>query len=228
MINLIDLLLTGLIAYFFLLGFMRGFLRSIFGPLALIAGSWIAFAYYQSSHNGFIAFTIGIFAPMILGIFLRFFLSSWLKSLNPDAMPSAISRISGALITIAWGWTFVIFTVILIDLFPGNIKQVKPIQTLIHDSSIAKITVLPFRFLFIPDNINQGSSVSLSSAKELAQDPRLHELMDDPDIKTAAQEHNYAKLLQNPKIMKLTQEMMADPALMKKVLAAYGDLNKKQ
>lgn len=222
--NYIDLILACLIAYFFLLGFMRGFLRSVFGPLALIAGSWIAFVYYQTTQNIFITFIIGIFAPMAISIFLRFILSSWLKSLNPEAVPSAISRMSGALITLLWGWTFVIFTTILLHVIPVPIKQVVAIQTEIHGSIIAQTTILPFQALFIPSPKNNNST---ESVKEMANDPRLADLMNDPEIKAAAQHRDYAALIKNPKIMKLTQEMMADPALMKRILAMYGETQKK-
>ncbi len=227
MINLIDIILLALGAYFFLLGFSRGLLRSLFGPVALIAGSVIAYVYYQQTHNAFIATAIALFAPMGISLLLRVVLGGWLASLNPLAQPSALSRLSGAAVTVAWGWTFVVLSMILIEVFPSISKPVTDLQTLVHQSKVAQLTVLPFKSLLIPPPTKEDSTKPVK-VEELAQDPRIAALANDPEVKLAAEKHDYVTLLKHPKVMALTQEMMHDPVLRKKMMATFQELQKQK
>lgn len=227
MINVADIVLTLIAVYLFLLGFTRGFLRSIFGPIALVVGTWIAWMYYQTTHQSFTAICIGIIAPMVLSILLRFVLAGWLKSLNPDEKLGIISRCVGSLITLIWGWVFVILCVVCLEVFPGINPTIEKMQASINTSNIAKVTIAPFKYFIIPAP-KPSATAKPVSIEELAQDPRIATLLNDPEIQEAATKKDFVELLKNPKVMTLTQEMMKDPALMQKMLSMYQHLQKNQ
>ncbi len=227
MINVTDIILTLIAVYLFLLGFTRGFLRSIFGPIALIVGTWLAWMYYQATHQSFASICIGLIAPMVLSILLRFVLAGWLKSLNPDEKLGIISRCAGALITFIWGWVFVILMVVCLEVFPGINPTIEKMQTSINTSNFAKLTIAPFKYFIIPAP-KPSATAKPVSMEELAKDPRLAALLNDPEIQDAAAKKDFVELLKNPKVMTLTQEMMKDPELMQKMMSMYQHLQKSQ
>lgn len=223
--NIIDLILLAIAVYFVLLGLSRGLLRSIFGPIALIAGSWLAYAYYLSTHQTFVAVCLGFIAPMAISFLLKFIVAGWLKSLNPEEEPDIISRLAGALVTLLWGWVFVIFAVIFIEFFPGFNKTIKDLHASIKKSHVVNLTITPFKNLILPPAPQSADDAEI---KQLAQDPRIIDLMNDPEIQRASKNNDVAAMLKNPKVMKLTQEMMKDPELLKKMMAGLQQIKEQQ
>lgn len=65
-------------------------------------------------------------------------------------------------------------------------------------------------------------------AKSLALDPRFQKILQDPEIQQEIQSHDIAQLMRNPKMIELTQQIMSDPAAMKKVLALYSSQTQAQ
>lgn len=168
---------------------------------------------------------IGTIGPFLLTFLLKILLKTWSKATDSDVQPDFFSRLGGAILTLAWGWVFIIFTLIFLGLLPplGN-----TLTSIHHDvaqsksyTSIAK----PFEGIFFPvskQNTDAATNASTTlDAKSLAEDPRFQNILQDPDIQNEINTHDFVKLMSNPKMLKLTQQIMNDPATMKKVMALY-------
>ena len=66
------------------------------------------------------------------------------------------------------------------------------------------------------------ATASSNDAKSLAEDPRFQKVLQDPDIQKEIDAHDIVKLMSNPKMMDLIQQIMSDPATMKKIMALYS------
>ena len=104
-------------------------------------------------------------------------------------------------------------------MFPGF----KPVYNDIRRSAAYRI-IRPFTAHFIPTSIlgAQPEAKTDNPAASLAQDPRFQSVFQDPEIQKAIAAQDYGKLMANPKIMGLTQELMSDPQAMKKLMAISG------
>ena len=92
--------------------------------------------------------------------------------------------------------------------------------------------VKPFADAFGPQKkkTTDGKTVSQVDMESLAQDPRFQKIYEDPQLQKDIADKNLPKLMSNPKILELTQQLMNDPQALKKLLAVYNsrDQLKKQ
>ena len=113
-------LVTLILSFIFLIrGAIRGFLRSLLVPFSIVVATVISVIYYQMTNEIVICLLIGLFGPMILHHFLRFFLKNFSKATNTEVKPSFLSRLGGSALTFCWGWVFIIFTLVLIAVLPA-------------------------------------------------------------------------------------------------------------
>jgi len=195
-------------------GAERGFIRSLLAPFSLIITTILSILYYQATHELVISLLIGLLGPILLHLFLKSLLNTFARATNTSVGPGFLSSLAGAVLTLAWGWVLIILTLVLLGLLP--VKQ--GIWTTLHndvtDSMAYKITV-PWVEHFLT------ASKEKPDAQALLQDPRFQKIMQDPEIQQEVNDHDMAKLLSNPKIMALTQQIMGDPEMMKKVIAVW-------
>lgn len=206
--------------FFLLRGASRGFMNSLIGPFSIIAATIISIIYYQATKNIIISLLIGLAGPLLLNLLFKFLLKSWAKVTSP----SFLSRIGGAILNLIWGWVFIFLTLILLTVLPPWGETLKAIQ---HDvtKSRSYLIAKPFENTFFAAPQQNATPVTRRSlrndAKSLAQDPHFQKILRDPEIQKDIDTHDFAKLMSNPKMMGLVQEIMNDPATMNKVLAIY-------
>jgi uncharacterized membrane protein required for colicin V production len=220
-----DFITFFLSALFLLRGASRGFMKSLMVPLSIIVAMIISIIYYQITEDIIISSLIGLIGPLFINLLLKFLLKTWATATNTDIKPTFVSRLGGSILTLTWGWVFIIFTLILLAVLPPWGKPLTAIQNDVTKSAsycIAK----PFGesiFSVSRKNIPATSNAALSAeAKLLAADPRFHMVLQDPDIQKEIEAHDLVKLMSNPKMIYLTQQIMSDPATMKKVMAIYS------
>ncbi len=216
-------LITLLLSVFLLMrGSSRGFLNSLLGPLCLILASVISILYYQATKDIVISLIIGLIGPLLLVFILKFFI----RTLSGDIETSStlLSRLGGALLTLIWGWVFIVLTLFVLTLLPPLGK----VTIAMHDDIVRSksyLLVKPVEKLIFaaqPSNTTANKKASVTAdAQSLAHDQRFQKVMQDPEIQKAVEERNFAKLMSHPKIMELTQQIMNDPEALKKVLAVY-------
>jgi len=164
---------------------------------------------------------------MILNLFLRFLLHTWVVATNSDIQtPGFLSRLGGSFLTLIWGWVFIVFVLIFLTVLPCSWEKT---LTAIHNDVVRSTSycriVKPLEDVFFAtsnQNIPVATGTALNfDAKSLATDPRFQKILQDPEIQDEIKAHDIVKLMRNPKMLALTQQIINDPETMKKVLAIY-------
>lgn len=195
-------------------GAERGFMRSLMIPVSLIIATIISVLYYQITQDLIVSLLIGLLGPILLHYLLKFLLKIFAKATNTDVGPGTLSSLAGAVLTLVWGWVFIVLTLTLLALFPA---KKEPLITLRNDvtGSIAYKNIAPWVEKLLP------LSKEKSDVQSLSQDPRFQKILQDAEIRQEINDHDMSKLMRNPKIMALTQQIINDPQMLKKVLAAW-------
>ncbi len=218
-------IITLILSFFFLVrGASRGFTHSLTGPFSVIVATIISIVYYKYTGDMITSAIIGLLGPLMLNLFLKFLLKTWAASSDIIIKISFLSRLGGAILTIIWGWVFIIFTLILLTVLPPMGEQL----TAMHNDVVRSNSYLiarPFEDIFFAGskkNTAAATGDASSNAKSLADDPRFQKILQDPEIQQEINAHDFAGLMRNPKMMDFVQQIMSDPAEMKKVMAFYS------
>jgi uncharacterized membrane protein required for colicin V production len=229
-----DLILIIVSVLFLARGALRGFMSSLIGPFSIIAAGIASFLYYKSTQNVTISLSIGLIGPLVLGWCLKVLFKKPPLSILKVQEVSLLSRVGGALLTLMWGWVFIFFTLVLLAVLP----DFSPAMTTVRDDVTQSITytmiVVPLEKSFFGTQMHQphvtvaNMGASSNEAQALAQDPRFQQVLQDPQVQQAIQNHDYSKLMSNPKMLALVQQLMSDPANLQKVLGLYKNQSQPQ
>jgi hypothetical protein len=212
-------------------GASRGFMHSLTGPFSIIVTTIFSIIYFQITHDVITSLLTGLIGPLLLNLLLKFLLKIYAKSTNTEIKPDLLSRLAGSILTLIWGWVFIIFALILLTVLP---RWGEPL-TGVHDdvvNSASYSLAKPFEKIIFTASRQNAAEVTGETpnpdVKSLAEDPRFQETLKDPDIQKDIDTHDIVKLMKNPKMMDLVQKIMSDPATMKKVLAIYSSQSQSQ
>jgi uncharacterized membrane protein required for colicin V production len=226
--NITDYITIGAFLYFFYSGWRKGFLKTLLGPVSLIAGCLIGYHYYEKTQNIAVGLAICIISPFIITILASIILKIWHKAVNSDIPPSMISRLSGSAFSILWGGGYLAMMLILIAVAPFRLGWFEKVQNdVLKSRSYALIIAqvgdkIPNEFLDIKkvvsvlqDPAKLERFASTEEFKALKADTLLKEISDDKEIAEQIRNKNYRELLSNPKM----QAVFQDKELLKKIFA---------
>jgi uncharacterized membrane protein required for colicin V production len=243
---------TLILSIFFLVrGASRGFMNSLTGPFSIIVTTILSIMYYQATADLITSLLIGLIGPLFLNYLLKFLIKTWAKATNTEINPGFLSRLGGSILTLIWGWVFIIFTLILLTVLPLWGESLRAVHNDVMKSSsyliakhleetlggphIGHLVLLPDtrRSSQLPAASKQNvpaaaGEASSNNAESLAADPRFQKVLQDPEIQKEITDHDMVKLMSNPKMMALVQQIMSDPATMKKVMALYSSQTEPQ
>lgn len=206
-------------------GASRGFMHSLLGPFSIIVATIISIIYFQNTKDVIISLLIGLIGPLLLHLLLKFLLRAWANATNTNIKPNSLSRLGGALLTLAWGWIFICLILIFLTILPPWGKTMTIIHHDITGSASYGQIAQPLEKIFYAGPKQTTLSTKDADAninpQSLADDPRFQKVLKDPDVQKAIDAHDLGKLMSNPKIMALTQQIMTDPETLKKVMAIY-------
>lgn len=227
-----DSVVLALTLYFLYRGWSQGLLRTLVGPIALLAGCISAAIYYFQNHNIIMAFVISIVAPMILNILFSIALTIWNKTVNADKTISPVSRAWGAGLCALWGNINILLIIVLIAMIPSNASWIEHVRQDIFNSRTYSLVDQWIKHLVPKKSIDIRSvsqvlndpnrMQSLQSSEEYQavwEDKAIRELLADEEVMRDIRDKNFAGLIANPKM----QAMMKDAKLVQKIL----DLNVK-
>lgn len=220
-----DVIVLALSIFFLIRGASRGFINSLLIPFSIIIATIISVVYFQITKDVILCLIIGLLGPILLNILFKFMLKHFSTSYL-EVRPGFISRMGGAILTLVWGWVFIVFALILIAVLPawgGTLAAVH--DDVVKSASYAMVKPMGEGiFAATKQNISPsaGGAESNNDTKSLAEDPRFQEALKDPEVQKAIDAHDIVKLVGNPKMMELTRQIMSDPETMKKVLAVYS------
>lgn len=242
--------ITDLITFILSIVFMsrgasRGFMNSLINPFSIIVTTILSIVYYQTTKNLIISLLIGSVGPLLMNLLLKILLRSWAKATNTDIKPTSLSRLGGAILTLIWWWVFIVFTLLLLVVIPTSFGKTweavhndvthsisycriaKPLGKRLLDAAAVKDPVLSKKVsaLYTAEANQDAAAVTKVytsfDTKSLAEDPRFQKVLQDPEVQQEINAHDIVKLMGNPKMIALTQQIMSDPETMKKVMALY-------
>ena len=212
-------------------GSSRGFMRSLLGPFSIIVATIISIIYYQITKDIILSLVIGLIGPIFLHLFLKNLLKAYAKATNTEIRPDFLSSLGGVILTLIWGWVFIIFTLLLLALLPPWGKTLSAIHNEVIDSGSYHLIKPLGDSFFAPSKQDVSAAASSSAAndaKSLADDPRFKKVLQDPEIQKEINNHDMVHLMGNPKMIALTQQILSDPATFKKIMAIYNSQTQSQ
>jgi uncharacterized membrane protein required for colicin V production len=222
---MIDIVTFVLSILFLLRGAGRGFIASLLIPFSIIVATIISILYYQATHALITSLVIGLIGPFIINLLLTSMLHIWANATNTNIKPTFLSRLGGALVTLAWGWVFIAFALILLAVLPAWNKTLNAIHNDVTKSA-SYFFVKPLGETFFntstKNTLSKTPQDPNAAANDLSQDPRFQAILQDPIIQKDITNHDLVDLMKNPKIIDLTNQIMSDPATFKKVMAIYA------
>ena len=230
--NLIDLIVAGLLLFFFLWGFRKGLIRTLAGPISLIIAAIIAYIYYSQSKNVIVSTLIVTIGALLINIVLNMVVKAIHSSKDDKESTVTWGRILGGLISMSWRGIIISFLLSIIIFFPVNIPKFQALQMMILESnSFYLLDMLSGnRLTVIRGDIKKALNVykdPLASRivrkseefKAFTEDEKIKNLLSDRKTLKAIESNNLEAILANPKI----REVLNSPESMKKLM----ELNKK-
>jgi uncharacterized membrane protein required for colicin V production len=226
--NVTDYITVGAFLYFFYNGWRKGFLKTLLGPISLIAGCLLGYFYYQKNQNIATGLAICTISPFFIHIAASLLLKLWHKAVNSDIPPSRASRLSGSAFSIVWGGGYLAIMLILISVIPLQVEWFERVQNdvlasrtyaLISDRvgdkipkgllDIKKVTSI------LQDPAKLEKFESTEELQALREDSRFKALVDDEETAEQIRNKEYHKLLTNP----IMRDIFQDEELLKKIFA---------
>jgi hypothetical protein len=214
---LIDKIIWGFLAIFFLSGWLRGFLRSLVGPIAFIFCFLSAVIFYDLNRNILMAAVITFAGTIALALGLSLLLAITLASINKELRGKVflLSRILGAAVNVSWQANILFIGLIIFSICPTEQTTLTRLQ-----SEVSESTMVAFYKSKIVSKSNEYQALiaSLQSIrdpneikiimqtkefKDFQADPKLQAFANDPDVITALEEKDMIKILKAPTLRKL-------------------------
>lgn len=228
MFNTTDYIIFSFLFIYFLFGLLKGFFRSLLGPVSFIAGILCGLVYYWKTGNVFLTIAIYAFAPFVIHFIGSLILNIWNKNVSQEAKPSVISRLSGGFVSMIWSGCFLTVFLIFLVLVPGYFQWLKNIQAdigrsasfqLIEKVSGKNLLKESQRVATIPQTLNdpdQRKKIEQTKEfKELMENEKFRALMNDTEFSKKVETRDFSAIISNPRL----QEIFQDPELLKKILA---------
>lgn len=216
-----DIIVLALSVLYLARGFARGFLRSVLFPLSFIMATIIGVGYFQIFHDFLISLLIALLGPFLLYFFLIFLFNFFRKNAYSMEEPNILSRLAGALISLVWIWAFIVPTIMVLAFMPANNESlIKLHKDLARSVSYKKIAEYSNNMLPSQPAIEQPKARDIhqtppSNLQSLSTNPRFQKLLQDPEIQQQVESHDIAKLMSNPKIIALSQQILSNPEMAK-------------
>lgn len=132
--NTVDLIILVISLFYFIRGWTKGFLRTIFGPISLIIGSIMSYIYFKQSGNIFVSILIGLMGPFVLNLGLSLLIKIWRKVTDEDNDAFTIGRLLGGICGFIWGFSLTTLIIVLIGLAPLQNSGLKSVQDQVKQS----------------------------------------------------------------------------------------------
>lgn len=233
--NAIDLSILILFTLFFILGYRKGLLRTLAGPIALIIGSFLAYYYYQQTGKMIVALILGIAAPFLLNLVISFLLKIWQKSNKDSGFSLSLNGLFGGVLNLTWCGALMILAIICVMLLPKSLSQISSLQENIRNShtytylenitkkvdqsdqySINKLATI----LNNPEKVKGVSKTE--EYQELMEDENIRSMLQDEDLVTAIENKDYLRIMRHPK----TQKIIQNKETVAKILALQKEILK--
>lgn len=223
-----DSIVQVILLFYLIRGALKGFLRTLLGPISLISSMIISAAHYNQHHSYVQALLISVLGPFIIHMMLSFFIKTWNATINEKKQPSPLSRTAGGFFSLTWGATYITLVLILLAIIPSNFQWLNKIQhgvrasrsyALIKKITAEKIPIENFdvrnisAFMSNPQNAEKMESTK--EFKDIFENEKFKNLLGNDELQQHIEDKNFGALLSNPKM----QELLKDGDFVKKILS---------
>ncbi len=189
-----------------------GFAYALFWPLATLTSGLLSLIVYFLSCNLWATLA----AYMAFAFLIKRLLSVWHKKPGPEYSPDLISRLLASILNIAWGLFLAFLIVLSLSIVPFERLGLTNIsRNILHSRTYQWIA----ETLNVPRETKAASPASCPSCdpqlqamlntpitQELLRDPRILQLVGDPEFQDALSKKDMARLAKHPIIHKLRQD----------------------
>ena len=111
--NIADFIIYGCLLFYFIRGWKNGFLRTLLSPIAMVAGTALAYLYYQQTHDFVKSLILSILAPFVIGLVLRLIVKIYEHTGPKKNALGPLNRIGGGLLGVGWSGIWFVLVVVL-------------------------------------------------------------------------------------------------------------------
>ncbi len=210
-----DYIVLILLLILFILGWRRGFLNILFGPLSFVLGSAIGSFYYFRTYNIAASILIIFITSFFLHMGFSRLLQLWRKVRGEGEGKSGFSfpRLLAGIFNLIWQGSFVIIALLIIPLIPSedgglleniqeNITASKTYTFTDHWTHEWASSQFDAKKIFevLKDPSSMEHIKESSQYQNLIKDERITALLEDEKIKKNIETYHYLELLNNPKV----------------------------
>ena len=232
MYNLIDSIVLLLLLIYFTRGWMRGFLKTIFGPIALILASIVSYIYFKQTNNLVIGLVICLIGPFILEFLFSLGLKLWNQTTDEDEEPFTLGRLAGGFLSLLWGGIIIVLCLVLTTMIPLKMSWLENLQARIKQSTTYGLLNHYFHLE------KKAYTQTLSSLQEAFNDPQklqrleqteaFQDLINDDKLRNLLQNEDLAEQLKGNNLGEMIksqqiQEIIKDKDLVRKFLSLYAE-----
>lgn len=214
---LIDKIIIAVLFFFFLSGWVRGFLKSLIGPVSFVCCFISAIIFYDLNRNLLVSVLIATAGTLAMAITLNVMLILAMTTVNKEFRGKTffVSRILGSFINIFWQGNIFFMILIIFSMLPIKNEKFENFQGQI---SISRIVAYYQEKIVNPDNRIKAVVSSLETLRDPDQlkmitntpefstfykDPKVQKFLNDPQVIDALAAQDSLKLIQNPSLREL-------------------------
>jgi len=217
---LLDKIILVFVAVFFLSGWLKGFLRSLVGPVAFICCFLSAVIFYDLNQNILMAAVIMFAGTIALALCLSLLLWISLRSINKEYRGKIflLSRICGATTNVAWQANILFFGIIFFSLCPLEEGALTTLQRQVSESTMVsyyktkivnqdvRLQALVASLESLRDPQQVQAIAQTDKYKAFQNDPNVQAFIHDPELQKALADNDSLKILKSPSLRKLVTD----------------------
>lgn len=214
---LLDKIIWGFLAFFFLSGWLRGFSKSLIGPVAFIFCFISAVIFYDLNRNILMAAVITFAGTIALALCLSVILAVTMAAINKEYRGKVflLSRILGAATNVAWQGNILFITIVMFSIVPFEQGLLATLQKQVGQSTMmtyykvnvvnkdSRYQALVASFESISDPAEVERIVQTDKFKAFAADPKVQAFVNDPNVAAAIEEKDPIKILKTSSLRQL-------------------------
>jgi len=214
--NIIDVILIGIVAGFFLTGYIRGLFGQALDVLCFIVAAAAAYVCYKN--NGSLLGITLVFTFTNLGLGLVFWLLP--KLLHKKATrPSFTYRMAGGVIGGFEGIIFALVTLISLHFLSGAIARVNPLiaESLEASSFYARYKAISMssriplvKEIYRMGELSQGKPGGIvlnpQAVRQLERNPSIQAVLEDEQLAQSIKQRDYGKIISHPKFINILND----------------------
>jgi len=225
--NVVDTVVSILLIIFFLIGWKKGFLRSLIGPICFGIFAIIGIIVYDATDNLFRALTVVVMGTLISSLVINLLAFLAQKTVDPNERGKKLllSRLVGGILNLSWKTMILAASLILLCeisyIYPQWRHTGATVEAsasykfitryFVYRSPRAKQVINTIAILRNPDLLAEVKNTE--EFRAFYDTPKVRNILGDVELRRQIREGEIKNVLENP----LIKNMMEDDDLMKKL-----------